>query len=294
MSTADPLQMENELPSAADEAKLARSETLHLLLHSKTFIIGGIVVLFWIICALFGSYLTPKSPFATTINVFTPPSSTYWLGTDKNGRDVFARVIAGSRDLLYIAPLATLLGTVLGTTIGLITGYFRGLTDDVISRLVDAVLSMPLIIVAVLTLTALGASNTTLIIVIGVVFTPLIARTVRAAVMGERELEYVQAAQLRGEGPLYIMFAEILPNVYAPILVEFTVRLGYAVFTAASLSFLGFGIQPPSPDWGLQIAEQYANVQNAYWTVLFPAAAIASLIVAVNLVADGISTVVDQ
>lgn len=294
MSTADPLQVENELPSAADEVKLARSETLHLLLHSKTFIIGGVVVLFWVICAIFGSHLTPKSPFATTINVFAPPSSTYWLGTDKNGRDVFARVIAGAHDLMYIAPLATLLGTVLGTTIGLITGYFRGLVDDVVSRIVDAVLSMPLIIVAVLTLTALGASNTTLIIVIGIVFTPLIARTVRAAVMGERELEYVQAARLRGEGPLYIMFIEILPNVYAPILVEFTVRLGYAVFTAASLSFLGFGIQPPSPDWGLQIAEHYANVQNAYWTVLFPAAAIASLIVAVNLVADGISTVVDQ
>ncbi len=119
---------------------------------------------------------------------------------------------------------------------------------------------MPLIIVAVLTLTALGTSNTTVIVVIGIIFAPLIARTVRSAVLGERELEYVQAARLRGEGPLYIMFAEILPNVYAPILVEFTVRLGYAIFTVASLSFIGYGIQPPLPTGVSQIFEHYANI----------------------------------
>ena len=295
MSTADPIGLERDLTrSTDDEGNVARRETLGLLLRSKTFIVGSLIVLFWIACALLGSRITPHDPLDTSANVFKGPSGDHWFGTDKNGRDVFSRVLAGPGAILVIAPLATILGTVAGTTIGLVTGYFRGLVDDIVSRFVDAVLALPLIIVAVLALVALGTSNLTVIVVIGFIFTPLIARTVRSAVLSERELEYFQAARLRGEGPLYIMFVEILPNVYAPILVEATVRLGYAIFTVVSLSFIGFGIQPPSPDWGLQIFEHYANVQNAYWTVLWPAVAIASLVVAVNLIADGVATVVDQ
>ena len=163
---------------------------------------------------------------------------------------MFARVIAGARDVLIIAPLATLLGTIAGTAIGLVMGYFRGAVDDVISRFVEAFLAIPLVVTAILGVVALGSSNATLIIIIGIVFAPLIARTVRAAVLLERDLDYVQAAKLRGESSLYIMFVEILPNVTAPIVVEFTVRLGYAVFTLVSLSFLGLGLGPPSPNWG--------------------------------------------
>ena len=134
-----------------------------------------------------------------------------------------------------------------------------------------------------------------MIVVIGIVFAPIIARTVRATVLSERELDYVSAARLRGERAPHVMFAEILPNVLPPIIVEFTVRLGYAIFAVATLSFLGFGIQPPSPDWGLQIAENYGLISgNIWWPTLFPALAIASLAVAVNLVADGIQAVVDR
>ncbi|HEY3144735.1 MAG TPA: ABC transporter permease, partial [Dongiaceae bacterium] len=173
--------------------------------------------------------------------------------------------------------------------IGLVTGYFRGLIDDIVSRLVEAVLALPLVIVALLALVALGSSNITVVVVIGMVFSPIIARTVRSAVLLERELDYVSAARLRGENAFYIMFVEILPNVIPPILVEATVRLGYAIFTVATLSFLGFGIQPPSPDWGLAISESYGLINGGYWwTVLFDALAIASLVVAVNLVADAI------
>ena len=136
----------------------------------------------------------------------------------------------------------------------------------------------------------------TLIVVIGVVFTPIVSRTVRAAVLGERGLEYVQAARLRGERAPYVMFVEILPNVTGPIVVETTVRLGYAIFAVAGLTFLGFGVQPPSPDWSLQIADNYQllNTGTYWWTVLFPAFAIASLIVGVNLVADGLQQVLDR
>jgi peptide/nickel transport system permease protein len=165
-----------------------------------------------------------------------------------------------------------------------------------VSRIVDAVLALPLIVIAVTALVALGSSRVTLIVVIGVVFTPIVSRTVRAAVLGERDLEYVQAAKLRGERAPYVMFVEILPNVMGPIVVEATVRLGYAIFAVAGLTFLGFGVQPPSPDWSLQIADNYQllNAGTYEWTVLFPAIAIASLIVGVNLVADGLQQVLDR
>ncbi|MET1028748.1 MAG: ABC transporter permease [Dongiaceae bacterium] len=274
----------------ADSVKGARQERLRLLVRSGTFMIGLVIVLFWVGCALFGSSLVPQDPYnGDLLNTLAPPSADNWFGTDNLGRDVFSRVIVGARDILTIAPLATILGTILGTALGLVTGYFRGIIDDSISRLVDAVLALPLVIIALLALVALGTSNITVIIVIGVVFAPIIARTVRSSVLSERELDYVAAAQLRGESALYIMFAEILPNIMPPILVESTVRLGYAIFTVATLSFIGFGIQPPSPDWGLAISESYGLINGGFWwTVLFDAFAIASLVVGVNLIADGI------
>ena len=151
-------------------------------------------------------------------------------------------------------------------------------------------LAIPLVILATVALVSLGPSKGTLIVVIGIVFAPIIARTVRAAVLSERELEYIEAAKLRNERAPYIMFAEILPNVTAPIVVEFTVRLGYAIFAIATLTFLGFGVQPPSPDWGLQIKENYVILNGGYWwPTFFPALAIAALVVGVNLIADGLT-----
>jgi peptide/nickel transport system permease protein len=161
---------------------------------------------------------------------------------------------------------------------------------------IEAVLALPLIVVAVTALVALGQSTVTLIIVIGAIFTPLVARTVRAAVLAERDLDYVKAALLRRESSAYVLFVEILPNVMPPIIVEATVRLGYAIFTVAGLTFLGFGPQPPSPDWAAQINASYQLLAGGsyWWTVLFPALAIATLVVAVNLIADGLQQVLDQ
>src|SRR3954468_13701733 len=267
-----------------------RRQRLRQILRSGAFLVGLAILAFWVFCAIFGPWIVPYDPFgADPLNALLPPSNEHWFGTDQLGRDLFSRVIVGSRDILTIAPLATLLGTILGTAIGLTVGYFRGLVDDTVSRLVDAVLALPLIIVALLALVALGTSSVTVVVVIGLVFSPIIARTVRTAVMLERELDYVAAAKLRGENAFYIMFIEVLPNVLPPILVEATVRLGYAIFTVATLSFLGFGIQPPSADWGLAISESYGMINGgAWWTVLYDALAIASLVVAVNLVADAI------
>jgi peptide/nickel transport system permease protein len=262
------------------------------LVHSKTFIFGASILGFWIFAAIFGNLLVPHDPLAQNLTgINKPPSLSHWFGTDQLGRDMFARVITGARDILITAPAATALGTVLGTALGLVMGYFRGIVDDILGRFVEAFLALPLVVTGILGVIALGPSNGTLIIVIGIVFTPLIARTVRAAVLLERELDYVSAARLRGERAPYIMFVEILPNVLAPIMVEFTVRLGYAVFTIVTLSFLGFGIPPPSSNWGLEISTNYGLVTAGYWwEVLFDALAIASLVVGVNMIANSIES----
>ena len=270
-----------------------RFERARLLLRSPPFLVGLAILLFWIGCAIFSRHFV--DPFADDIlNGLAPPSADHWFGTDQLGRDMFARVIAGARDILIVAPLATLLGVALGTALGLVMGFFPGVVDDVLSRIVEAVLALPLLILALLALSALGASNVTVVVAIGLSFMPIVARTVRAAVMTERSLDYVAAARLRGESALHLMFVEILPNVLPPIVVELTVRLGYAIFTVATLSFLGVGLQPPSSDWGLAISENYALIGGGYWwTVLFDALAIASLVIAINLIADAIQEAVE-
>jgi peptide/nickel transport system permease protein len=312
-ATGMPLEQAAELPegaavdirvAAADGAAGAvdassrriRREELRQLLRSTAFIIGAVLLLWWIVCAIFGRAFAPYDPVSGNLTQFNQaPSAAHWFGTDSLGRDVLSRVIVGARDILIIAPLATLLGTMVGTSIGLVQGYFRGAVDSVVGRIVDAVLALPVVIIAILFVTAVGTSTTTLILVIGFVFGLLIARTVRTAVLQERDLDYVAAARLRNESNWHIMFVEILPNVLGPILVEFTVRLGYAIFTVATLSFLGIGVQPPTPDWGADIASSYQYLAAGYWwETLFPALAIASLVVAVNLIADSVEAVVIQ
>jgi peptide/nickel transport system permease protein len=274
----------------------AETSRWRMLLRSKVFLAGAAIVLFWVACALFGRMFAPFDPYATDIlDTLTPPSAAHWFGTDQLGRDVFSRVIVGARDILVVAPLATALGVTGGVVLGLVTGYFRGLVDDVLSRIIDALLALPLVIITLLTLAAIGASVAGVVIVVGAVFAPLVARTVRAAVLSESALDYVAAARLRDEHALYILFAEILPNVIPPIMVEATIRLGYAVFTVATLSFIGFGIQPPSADWGLAISENYGLITGGiWWTVLFNALAIASLVLGVNFISEGIQNTLES
>ena len=283
-------------PAPGSEARAARRERLRLLLRSPSFIIGAGIILFWVVCAILGSRITPFDPlYDQTPDLSESPSRDHLFGTDRLGRDVFSRVIAGSRDILLVAPLATVLATVFGTVLGLTTGYFRGIADDTVSRVIDAVLAIPLIVLAVTVIASLGSRSVwSVTIVIAIVFSPIIARTVRAAVLGEAQLDYVEAARLRGERSPYVMFVEVLPNVMPPILVEATVRLGYAIFAVATLSFIGFGLQPPSADWAVQIADNYPYLSDQWWTVLFPALAISSLVVAVNLVSDSLQQVLER
>jgi peptide/nickel transport system permease protein len=283
-------------PSAEVAAAVARPGTTaswRLLLRRPTFLAGVAILLFWVACALFGGKIAPYDPLAQQLLLFNhAPSAAHWLGTDQIGRDVFSRIIVGARSILIIAPLATLLGTVLGTVLGLVMGYLGGIIDTLVGRIVEAVLALPIVIVAILFIVSLGQSTLTMIVVIGFVFTPVIARTVRSAVLVESQLDYLSSARLLGEKPAHIMLVEVMPNVLPVILVEFTVRLGYAIFTVAALSFLGFGIQPPTPDWGADIYANYGVLPAGYWwETLFPALAIASLVIAINLVTDSIEQV---
>lgn len=271
------------------------TDRVRAALRSPTLLAGMTILTFWIACAVVGRHLTRMDPFADDLlHTLAPPSAAHWFGTDQLGRDVFSRVIVGARDIMTVAPLATLLGAAAGTVLGLLTGYLRGTFDAVVSRIVEALQAVPLVIVALLGLAAVGTSSLTVILVIAFVFTPLIGRTIRSAVLAEADLDYVAAARLRGDGMLAILFIEILPNVMPLVVVETTVRFGYAIFFVASLSFLGFGIQPPSPDWGLAIAENYSLIGSYWWVVIFDALATVSLVLGINLAADGLQTVLDR
>jgi peptide/nickel transport system permease protein len=287
--------IESAAALGAAQAEVRRREFLNDLIRQKSFWAGVVIIGFWILAALFGSLVVKDPNAQNLLAINQAPSSAHWFGTDQLGRDMFARVITGSRDILVIAVLATFLGTVAGTILGLLMGYFRGAVDDILGRIVEAFLALPLVIVGILGTIALGGASTgSLIIIIAIVFTPLIARTVRAAVLVERDLDYVPAARLRGESSLYIMFTEILPNIMPPIIVEFTVRLSYAIFTIVALSFLGFGIQPPSSDWGLDISNNYGQLPAGYWwEVLFDALAIATLVVGVNMLSTSIESALE-
>ncbi len=251
-------------------------------------VVGGAIVAFWLVCAAFGTMITPYDPVAVSVmERLKPPSFLHPFGTDKLGRDVLSRLMAGSRSIVQISLLATLIAIAVGTTFGLITGYFRGVLSEILMRIFEAILAVPVVLLAMVTIVAVGASSFTVLIVIGIVFVPVVARTVRAAVLAERNRAYVQAALLRSESAAYILVCEILPNITGTIVVEATVRLGYAIFATATLSFLGMGVQPPTPDWGLSIYESYGLISGGFWwPVLFPALAIASLVLSINLIAE--------
>jgi len=284
--------------SLADVVHGARHEQLRDLGRSKTFVAGMIIVAFWVLCAVFGETIAPHDPLATDpLHTLAAPSADHWFGTDRLGRDSFARVMAGGREILIVAPAAALLATVAGTALGLTAGYLRGAVDNILSRLFEALLALPVVVFGAAVLAAVGSSRPAIIVAVAVPLSPIVARSVRAAALAERELEYIEAARVRTEGAPYIMFREVLPNIRAVVLVEFVVRLAYAVFAVASLSFIGVGVQPPTPDWGRQIFEHYSLLGGGLlgvWAVVFPVAAIVTLVVGISLVVDGLTDVLDR
>lgn len=268
---------------------------LKLTLRTPAGRIGLPIVVLYLILALLGPWLPqwlPNSPTAIPEPLeeyqLLPPSFQFWLGTDQFGRDVLSRVMCGAGSLIWTAAAGAALGIVLGTLVGMSSGYKGGKVDEVVMRVMDGLMSFPTLLLIILVLFTLGPGRENIVVTIGFVSMPGIARVVRSATLSLKALEFVQSARLRGESGAYIIFREILPNILPTLGVEASVRFSYAILSIASLGFLGLGIQPPSPDWGLMISQSRRFLVTAPWVALAPMAAVASLIVAVNLLVDGI------
>ena len=283
---------------------------LRVILRTWTGRIGLAILLVHLMLALIGPWLAPYSPteFQRPVQEYqlTPPSSQFWLGTDQFARDVFSRLVSGATSIIWLSVTGTVLGVTLGTVIGMSSGYKGGRVDEIVMRIVDGMYAFPTLLLALLVLTTLGPTSefwdrfplsivpadwrehASIIFTIGIVFAPASARVMRSTTLSLKTTEFVKSARLRGESAAYIIFREILPNVMPVLGVEATVRLSYAILTVASLGFLGLGVQPPSPDWGLTISESWQWLSSAPWIALAPMAAVASLVIGVNLLADGV------
>ena len=254
---------------------------------------GTAVFLLFVLMAIFGPWI---APYGANEQVYADarqaPSTEHLFGTDNLGRDVYSRILYGSRDVLAQAGLGTILAIICGTFFGLVTGFRGGWLDEITMRFFDSLLALPALLLALLLLGTVGQSQNAVLVVIVVVYTPIVARVARSVVLSIRTKGFVEAAQLQGESQAWIMFREILPSVVPALTVEGALRFSYAIFLVASLGFLGVGVQPPSPNWGLMVSEARAYSSQLPWAMFFPAAAIALLVIGVNLMADGIKDTV--
>ncbi len=251
--------------------------------------IGLPIVILYLTLASIGPFLAPYPATEFHIdNQLESPSSQFWLGTDQYGRDILSRVMSGARSIIGISAAGAALGIALGTVVGMGSGYKGGKTDEVVMRIMDGLMSFPSLLMALLILTSLGASGVNIVLTIGIVFVAPVSRVMRSITLSLKTQEFVQSARMRGESQVYIIFREILPNAIPVLVVEGSVRLSYAILLASSLGFLGLGVQPPSPDWGLMISESRRFIVLAPWVALVPSAAVASLVIGVNLLSDGI------
>ena len=267
-----------------------------LLRESAVGTVGALIILFWVVMALFAPLLAPYDPIAQ-MTPFQAPFATdpagnfFLLGTDHLGRDVLSRIIFGAQRVLIYAPLATFCAYAVGITMGLLAGYRRGWVDDVLSRISDIILSFPILVLYVVIITTFGASAINIVLAVTFASGPGIMRIVRGLVLDLRNRDYVAAAQTRGESIWYIMLVEILPNARGPLIVDACLRLGYTTITIGVLGFLGLGLPPPQPDWGGMINETRAMATFAPHMTVFPCIAISSLVLGLNLLADGLREV---
>jgi len=283
---ADPLPGS---PAATARRWVALRRVAGAVRGSKAATVGAAILAVHLVLAVLGPALAPYpyTAFHMT-HLLEAPSRQFLAGTDQFGRDQLSRVMWGARGTLTLAAVSTVLGEALGVTVGLVGGYYRGVVDEVLMRTMDALMAFPSILLAMLILTSLGHSPAYVVVGISVVFMPRAARVLRGVVLSLAASEFVDAARVRGERGWYILFRELLPNAWTPVIVDSTIRFSYAILLATSLGFLGLGAAPPSPDWGLMINEALPFLNQAPWLALLPALAISSAVVGANLLGDGI------
>lgn len=252
-------------------------------------------MLLFVLIAIVGPWLSPYSATQQIVaDARQAPSWSHWFGTDILGRDIFSRVIHGTRSILSLTGLGALMAVISGTIFGLVSGYWGGLLDEIIMRVFDTLLAIPALLLALVLLGAVGRSQTSVLAVIAVVYVPIVARVVRSEVLSVKSLGYIEAARLRGENLPYMLFREILPAVLPALSVEAALRFSYGIFLVASLGYLGVGVQPPTPDWGLMVKEARSTARLTPWALYFPAGAISLLVIGVNLTADGLKSVLQS
>jgi peptide/nickel transport system permease protein len=264
------------------------------LIRNKLAVLGALLLLFLITVALLAPWVATHNPLKINIKErLQPPSQAHFFGTDGYGRDLFSRVVYGAAIALRVGFLSIAVAMSAGIILGLISGYYRGWIDAIIMRIMDAILSFPIILLAIGIMAVLGAGFANLMIALGLVYTPRFARLVRSSVLSVREKEYIEAARVTGCSDFTILFVHILPNCWAPVIIQATISFGYAILWEAALSFLGLGAPPPSPSWGSLLADGKEVLTRAPWMTYFPGLAIAMAVLALNLFGDGLRDVLD-
>lgn len=275
-------------PKQETPSQSVTRQRLRLTRRNPKVLLGSAVVLIWIFLALFGGFLRPFTYEDMVDLPWQNPSSQYWLGTDRMGRDMFTRIVYGARLMLALPTTAIAISVLAGSFIGLLTGYIGGTVDEVIMRLMDILMAFPMLMIYLLVIFAIGPSAVNVIWAIAIGATPGIARLVRGLTMDIRNREFIIAAKMRGESTLHIMFSEILPNITGPVVVDACIRIAFAMFATGSLGYLGLGVPPPYPDWGTMIGEGRSWIFQFPWAPVPPIIAISSLVVSLNLIADGL------
>jgi len=287
MAPAQRPMKSSEQPDRTGLAKLLYN--IGLLRESWVAMIGVAIVAFWVAVAIFAPVLAPYDPNTSDYTaIMQPPSEAHLLGTDTSGRDILSRIIFGAQRILSVAPIAMIVAYAVGIALGVLAGYYGGWIDNLVSWIVNIILSFPLIVLFIVLLSAFGPSAANVIVAVTAAAAPAIARIVRGLVLDIRSLEYVSAAQIRGENGLYIMIVELLPNARGPIIVDFCLRMGYTIIAIGVLGFLGLGLPPPDPDWGGMVSEARALITTLPSMAIFPSIAISSLVIGFNLLADGL------
>lgn len=269
-------------------------DVLKKLLRTPQGAAGLGILLLALITVCAGVHLAPADPEAISILArYKAPGAMHWFGTDQLGRDILSRVLVGARTTILYSLLATSLAMVAGSVIGTASAYLGGRMDEGIMRTMDAVMSIPSLLFALLIVSTLGQSSLNAVLAITIAFVPGMVRIARSVALAERQQDYVNAAIARGESSGYIILREMLPNIVAPIIVESTIRVSFAIMLFATLSFLGLGAQPPQPEWGLMVSEARAYFFNAPWMMLIPGLAIAIVAIGFNLLGDGLRDVLN-
>ncbi len=280
--------------AAASGGVRTRRNAWGRLLRNPAGVVGGLLVLLVVLSALLAPFLTPYD--TVTLNApdrLQGPSARHWAGTDQYGRDTLTRMLFGARTSLLVSGAAIAFAGIVGTVLGTLAGYYRGATDAAIMRFTDILLSFPAILLAIALLAFLGSGLVNLVLAIGAVYTGPFVRVARAATLSVREEAYVEAGRAVGARDARVLALSVLPNIAAPLLVEVTLRLAYAILAEASLSFLGLGAQPPTPSWGQMIAEGRRFLSLSPWGSLMPGVAILVTVLGFNLLGDGLRDALD-